>query len=114
MVASREGKSATPWVDSGLRVGSPSATQGRGPGRHTGHQVTPCRDQGKKRHVRVKSLQSCPTLCDPMDCVALQTPLSMGILQGRILEWFAMPSSSVGLIIHMYYLIVLEVRVALG
>ena len=39
MVASREGKSAIPWVDSGLRVGSPSATQGRGPGRHLGDQV---------------------------------------------------------------------------
>ena len=25
--------------------------------------------------------------------VAHQAPLSMGILQGRILEWFAMPSS---------------------
>ena len=25
-----------------------------------------------------KSLQSCPTLCDPMDCTALQAPLSMG------------------------------------
>ena len=34
--------------------------------------------------------QSCPTLCDPMDP---QTPLSMGILQARILEWVAMPSS---------------------
>ena len=22
--------------------------------------------------------QSCPTLCDPMDCVAYQAPLSMG------------------------------------
>ena len=92
MVASREGKSATPWVDSGLRVGSPSTTQGRGPGRHIGDQVTPCRDQGKKRHVRAKSLQSCPTLCELMDCVALQTPLSMGILQGRILGCVSMPS----------------------
>ena len=33
----------------------------------------------------------CLTLCDPM--VALQAPLSMGILQARILEWVAMPSS---------------------
>ena len=41
--------------------------------------------------VRAKSLQSCPTLCDPS--VALQAPLSMGILQARILEWIAMPSS---------------------
>ena len=27
--------------------------------------------------------RSCSTLCDPMDWVALQTPLSMGILQAR-------------------------------
>ena len=35
--------------------------------------------------------QSCPTFCDPMDC----SPGSSvhGILQARILEWVAMPSS---------------------
>ena len=33
-----------------------------------------------------KSLQLCLTLCDPMDCVARQAPLFMGILQVRILE----------------------------
>ena len=32
-------------------------------------------------------------LCDPLDCIAHQAPLSMGILQARILEWAAMPSS---------------------
>jgi len=37
--------------------------------------------------------QSCLTLCDPMGCIACQTPLSMGILQATILEWVAMPSS---------------------
>ena len=36
--------------------------------------------------------QSCLTLCDLVDC-SLQAPLSMGILQARILEWVAMPSS---------------------
>ena len=36
--------------------------------------------------------QLCPTLCDPM-IVAHQVPLSMGILQARILERVAMPSS---------------------
>ena len=36
--------------------------------------------------------QSCLTLCYHMD-VACQAPLSMGILQARILEWVAMPSS---------------------
>ena len=34
-----------------------------------------------------ESLQSCPTLCNPMD------HLSMGILQARILEWVAVSSS---------------------
>ena len=37
--------------------------------------------------------QSCPTLGYSMDYVACQAPLSMGILQARILEWVAMPSS---------------------
>ena len=36
--------------------------------------------------------QSCLIHCDPMD-LAHQAPLSMGILQARILEWVAMPSS---------------------
>ena len=36
--------------------------------------------------------QSCPTLCDPMDCVRPGSSVH-GILQERILEWVAMPSS---------------------
>ena len=36
--------------------------------------------------------QSCPTLCDPMDC-SLPGSSVHGILQARILEWVAMPSS---------------------
>ena len=45
--------------------------------------------------VRVRACfiaQSRQTLCDPVDC-SHQAPLSMGILQARILEWVAMPSS---------------------
>ena len=37
--------------------------------------------------VNVKVAQSCPTLCDPMDCTV------HGILQARILEWVAFPFS---------------------
>ena len=37
--------------------------------------------------------QSCSTLCNPMDCIAHQAPLSMGILQARILDGIAIPSS---------------------
>ena len=41
--------------------------------------------------VHAKSLQSCQTLCNPMDC---SLPISIfGILQARKLEWVAMPSS---------------------
>ena len=36
--------------------------------------------------------QSCPTLCDPLN-LDHQAPLSMGILQARILERVVMPSS---------------------
>ena len=39
-----------------------------------------------------KLLKSCPTLCNPMDC-SLPGSSVRGILQARILEWIAMPSS---------------------
>ena len=39
-----------------------------------------------------KSLQLCPTLQDPMDCSPLGSSVH-GILQARILEWVALPSS---------------------
>ena len=42
--------------------------------------------------VHGKSLQSYPTLCDPMDC-SLPGTSAHGILQARILEWVAMLSS---------------------
>ena len=40
----------------------------------------------------IKSRQSCPTLWPPWT-IAHQAPLSMGILQAKVLEWVAMPSS---------------------
>ena len=40
-----------------------------------------------------KSLQSCLTLCDPMDCTLPGSSVH-GILQARILEWVLMPSSN--------------------
>ena len=39
-----------------------------------------------------KSRLSCPTLCDPVDCNLPRSSVH-GILQARILEWVAMPSS---------------------
>ena len=41
----------------------------------------------------VKSLQSCPTLCDPIDCSPPGSSVP-GILQARILEWVAIISFS--------------------
>ena len=38
--------------------------------------------------VLVKVVQSCPTLCDPKNYTVY------GILQARILEWVAFPSST--------------------
>ena len=40
-----------------------------------------------------KSLQSCPTPCDPMDC-SLPGSSVHGILEARVQEWVAMPFSS--------------------
>ena len=42
--------------------------------------------------VCVKSLQSCPILCHPMDCSPPDSSVH-GILQARILEWIAVPFS---------------------
>ena len=38
--------------------------------------------------MRAQSLQSCPTLCDPVDCSPPGSSIH-GILQARILEWIA-------------------------
>ena len=42
--------------------------------------------------MHAKLLQSCPILCNPMNC-SLPGSFVHGILQTRILEWVAMPSS---------------------
>ena len=42
--------------------------------------------------MHAKSLQSCLTLCNPIDCSPPGSSVHR-ILQGRILEWVAMPSS---------------------
>ena len=43
--------------------------------------------------VAAKSLQSCPTLCDPIDG-SLPGSAVPGILQARTLEWIAFSFSS--------------------
>ena len=40
-----------------------------------------------------KSLQSCQTLCDPIDCSPPGSPVP-GILQARTLEWVAISFSN--------------------
>ena len=42
--------------------------------------------------MHAKLLQSCLTLCNPMDC-SLPGSSVHGILQARILEWVVMPFS---------------------
>ena len=42
--------------------------------------------------VFAKLLQSCPTLCDPMDCSPPGSS-AHGVIQARILEWVTKPSS---------------------
>ena len=44
-------------------------------------------DNRRLKTMKVKITQSCPTLCNPMDYTV------HGILQARILEWIAFPSS---------------------
>ena len=46
-----------------------------------------------KYAAAAKSLQSCPTLCDPTDTSSLGSPVP-GILQARTLEWVAISFSN--------------------
>ena len=54
---------------------------------HLSHQGSPVRS------AAAKSLQSCPTLCDPIDSSPPGSPIP-GILQARILEWVAISFSN--------------------
>ena len=45
-----------------------------------------------RHYVPVRSFQSCPALCDPMDCSLVGFSVH-GILQAKMLEWTAAPSS---------------------
>ena len=48
---------------------------------------------GMTAAAAAKSLQSCPTLCDPIDVSPPGSPVS-GILQARTLEWVAISFSN--------------------
>ena len=51
-------------------------------------------------YIGAKSLQSCPTLCNPMDYNPPSSSVHR-ILQARILEWVAAPSS-----VYMYHIFI--------
>ena len=44
-----------------------------------------------EKYYKPVSLQSCPNLCDPMDCSPPGSSIR-GVLQARILKWVAMPT----------------------
>ena len=86
------------WVPSHTRTAMCSDTMGRGHGSSalgTFPDLTLCDSSfGCSSVVKwneVKVVQSCPTLCDAMDYTV------HGILQTRILEWVAFPSSNPGI-----------------
>ena len=47
----------------------------------------------KERKRESEVTQSCPTLCDPMDCSLLGFSIH-GIFQAKVLEWFAISFSN--------------------
>ena len=51
------------------------------------------RERAPRDAVAAKSLQSCPTLCDPIDGGPPDSRIP-GILQARILEWVAISFSN--------------------
>ena len=61
------------------------------------HEITRCLFLGRKAMTNLaaaaKSLQSCSTLCDPIDGSPPGPPVP-GILQARTLEWVAISSSN--------------------
>ena len=69
----------------GLGVGKPIQSTSR-------HPASPPLVPPMLSCAHAQSLQSWPTLCNPMECSPLG-PCVHGILQARIMEWAAMPSS---------------------
>jgi len=58
--------------------------------------------------VHVKSLQSCPTLCNPVDCSLLGSSVH-GISQVRILEWVAMLSSTFRVVVAIITVTIIKI-----
>ena len=73
------------WCSGLVHWDDPAEWDGKGGGRgfRMGDTCIPVADSCA---TAAKSLQSCPTLCDPMDSSPPGFPVP-GILQARILEW---------------------------
>ena len=54
-----------------------------------------------------KSLQSCLTLCDPMDCSPPGSSIH-GIFQARVLEWVAIAFSSMDMSLSKLWELVMD------
>ena len=67
-------------------------TEGAIPPPKSQHHLHPKTVGGLHACVHAEPLQSCLTLCDPMDCSPPGSSV-YGILQASILKWVAMPSS---------------------
>ena len=85
-----------PWNSPGKStgVGNHSLLQGifLNPGIKSRSPVLQANSLPSAAAAAAKSLQSCPTLCDPIDC-SLPGSSIQGILQARILEWVAISFS---------------------
>ena len=67
------------------------------PGKNTGmdcHFLQQCMKVKSESEVT----QSCPTLCDPMDCSPPGSPIH-GIFQARVLEWVAIAFSKMNILL---------------
>ena len=72
------------------RINSTKQLLNAGRGHQAPRKATHCL---RKEVVVAKSLQSCPTLCDPIDGSPPGSPIP-GILQARTLEWVAISFSN--------------------
>jgi len=61
-------------------------------------------------HYTAKSLQSCPTLCDPIDGSPPDFP-DPGILQARVLEWVAIAFSITLYYTYWYWITIYRIKI---
>ena len=64
------------------------------------------------QHAAAKSLQSCPTLCDPIDGSPPGSPVP-GILQARTLEWGAIAFSDTQHIWGQIFNLIIDLKISL-